>query len=125
MKAHCAIEETMTLSGLRRTDKRHRLLELLAEKWAWSVAELHRALGRGDLSTVYRNVQDLLAKSVIRQVPLPGEEARYELASLPHHAHLVCANCDRAECVPCPVRLRADHSLEMKGLCSLCRRPAK
>ena len=117
----CHIEKTLKAGGLRRTAKRHRLLELFEQKRAWSVAQLHRRLGAGDLSTVYRNVQELQAKGLIDRVRLSGEEAFYELASLPHHAHLVCSRCSRAECVPCPVRIEAAHSLEMAGLCSDCR----
>lgn len=118
---HCDVEDTLKAGGLRRTAKRHRLLELFGQKRAWTVSQLHRHLNSGDLSTVYRNIQELQAKRIIDRVPLRGEEASYELASLPHHAHLLCAKCHEAECVPCPVKLRTAHNLEMSGLCSACR----
>jgi Fur family ferric uptake transcriptional regulator len=121
MSHHCHIEKTLKAGGLRQTKKRHRLLAYFQEKRAWSAAELHHRLGGGHLSTIYRNIHDLLKNGIISEVQLRGEEARYELAQAPHHAHLVCRRCSRAECVPCPVRTQTDHSLEMRGLCSLCQ----
>ncbi len=117
----CELENLMEDRGLRKTRQRHRLLELIGERRAWSVAELHHRLKAADLSTVYRNVQELLKKGVLSEVRLRGAEVRYEPAGLGHHAHLICGRCRRAECVPCPVDLRSEHHLELNGLCSACR----
>ncbi len=118
----CSIENTLKAAGLRRTEKRHRLLTLFRRRRAWSVAELHRQLPGADLSTVYRNVDFLLRKGLVTSVPLRGGEARFELSRTPHHAHLVCSRCGRAECIPCPVRIKSDHYFEQRGLCSACQR---
>jgi len=116
----CAIEKTLHSSGLRRTAKRHRLLELFRKPRAWSVAELHRQLPGADLSTIYRNVDFLRRKGILETVPLRGGQTRFELAQAPHHAHLVCDRCRCAECIPCPVRTKDDHYFERRGLCSRC-----
>lgn len=121
MPHHCQIENTLKAGGLRQTKKRHRLLSFFVEKRAWSAAELHRRLGGGHLSTVYRNLRSLVNNGLISEVRLRGEEARYEIARAPHHAHLICQRCRRAECIPCPVRTQTEHTLEMRGLCSACR----
>ncbi len=117
----CELDNLMDDRGLRKTRQRHRLLELIGEPRAWTAAELHERLKAANLSTVYRNVQELLRKGVLREVRLSGVEVRYEPADRRHHAHLVCGRCRRAECVPCPVRLSQDHHLELNGLCSACR----
>ena len=116
----CAIEKTLKSSGLRLTQKRHRLLSLFRRRQAWSIAELHRQLSGADLSTVYRNVDFLLRKGIVENVPLRGGQSRFELARTPHHAHLVCDRCQRAECIPCPVKAKTDHYFEQRGLCSVC-----
>jgi Fur family ferric uptake transcriptional regulator len=118
----CRIEKLLEANELRRTKWRYLIMALFCQKRAWSVAELHRRLDAADLSTVYRNVHDLLRHNIISRVSLRGEEARYELSSLPHHAHLICQKCGRADCVPCPVKLHSEHRLEMSGLCPACRR---
>jgi len=116
------IEKHLKISGLRRTKDRQQLLVLFAEKRTWTVAELHRRLGTADLSTVYRNVQKLLAAGVLNMAHLHDNQAHYEMAQRPHHAHLICNRCRAAQCVPCPVKgLDAEHLLEMRGLCPACR----
>ncbi len=109
-------------SGLRRTKDRQQMLVLFAENRTWTVAELHRRIGTANLSTVYRNVQKLLAAGVLKTAHLHDNQAHYELAQRPHHAHLICDRCQAARCVPCPIKgMEAEHVLEMRGLCSTCR----
>jgi len=49
------------------------------------------------IATVYRNLKALLASDEIRAVPLPGDNPRYELASVAsvHHHHFQCTACGR------------------------------
>jgi Fe2+ or Zn2+ uptake regulation protein len=105
----------------RRTAAKAALESLFGQPRAWTTRELHREVSAADLATVYRNVQAMLADGVIRQVCLPGAEARYERADAKHHAHRVCERCSAAECVPCPVRSQEEHHLEFHGLCAGCR----
>ncbi|MDD5251996.1 MAG: transcriptional repressor [Patescibacteria group bacterium] len=122
MTAEAKNNGKLAKAGLRRTAGRHRLFALLDEGRAWTARELHARLREKNLATVYRNLQALLKKGLLTEVSLRGHEARYELAERPHHAHLVCGKCRRAECVPCPIRLTASHHLELDGLCTACRR---
>lgn len=122
MTTACGHELTLRANGLRRTGGRHRLLRLFDERRTWTATELRARLGRIDLSTVYRNLHELLKKNVISEAGVSGTETRYEIAGRAHHAHLLCSRCARAECVPCPIDLPAQHQLSLTGLCSDCNK---
>jgi len=46
-----------------------------------------------DKVTVFRNINLLLKKGLVEKVELNEGKYRYEIASLPHHHHLVCSSC--------------------------------
>jgi Fur family ferric uptake transcriptional regulator len=118
---HCAHETTLRTVGLRRTKDRHDLLSLFEASRAWTAGELHASLPSMDLSTVYRNVQRLVETGVLAEAHVHGKEAYYERADRAHHDHLLCARCEAASCVPCPVAsLSTPHSLELYGTCDSC-----
>jgi Fur family ferric uptake transcriptional regulator len=82
------------------------------------------------LATVYRAVKELQGESWIRAVELPGEPARYELASKPHHHHFYCRGCGKvfdlegcprnlARMVPKGFRME-EHEITIRGLCPNC-----
>ena len=76
---------------------------------------------------------------VVMQIGLPGKDTKiFELASGPHHHHLVCLGCGAAQCLYyCPVNeaelqqaAAADfqivgHSLELYGYCRECRQKSR
>lgn len=84
------------------------------------------------LATVYRTIKSLLQEHRIREVSLPGEPARYEVAHLGHHHHFKCTLCDRvfdiAECTTdwntlAPAGFAVDaHEVTLFGRCSDCVR---
>lgn len=82
------------------------------------------------LATVYRNIKLLLEEARIREVSLPGEPPRYEVANLGHHHHFKCRLCDRvfdvAECdtdwnalAPAGFSVES-HDVTLFGRCSAC-----
>jgi Fur family ferric uptake transcriptional regulator len=89
------------------------------------------------IATVYRNLRMLVDEGALRQVMLPGENARYELADIGHHHHFQCTQCQRVfEVDACPGDLASlapagfiveDHDLTLYGRCSDCapQQPAK
>jgi Fe2+ or Zn2+ uptake regulation protein len=117
----------------RNSDARERIIKVFRAECAWTAREIHRQTRTENLATVYRNIRSLLAEGLVREVCLPGTEARFEKADTGHHAHLVCRLCRTAECVPCPIPARPglsskraadgceEHHLEFHGLCSNCR----
>lgn len=82
------------------------------------------------LATVYRTIKSLLQEHRIREVSLPGEPARYEVAHLGHHHHFKCTRCDRvfdiAECTTdwsalAPPGFAVEgHDVTLFGRCSDC-----
>ncbi len=46
-----------------------------------------------DRVTVFRNINLLVNKKLINKVEFNEGKYRYEIASLPHHHHLVCTKC--------------------------------
>lgn len=89
-----------------------------------------------DQATVYRILQSLKKKGIIRQIDLRHNHAHYEIAGDGEsHHHLICTHCGRIEDVEkCDVEetysaiLRrakkfsaiSDHSLEFYGTCKTC-----
>lgn len=60
---------------------------------ALSAAEIHGALPHLDLATIYRNLELFVTDKVARKLHLGDNgEARYEVASQPHH-HAICTDC--------------------------------
>ena len=67
-----------------------------------SVEELVAKLPREtDVVTVYRTLNTLVEKHLARRVRAEDRSWRFELSGAEHvHAHFVCDNCGKVECVP-------------------------
>lgn len=82
------------------------------------------------LATVYRNLKALVEADELRSVELPGESARYELASAAsvHHHHFQCSVCLRVfDLHACGIDLRGmlprgfeleRHEITLYGRCA-------
>lgn len=89
---------------------------------------------KSDRVTVYRTLNTLTDYSILRRVEFGEGKFRFELASLPHHHHLICTNCGRIEDInECGVEeieeklqkrtgfLIKQHNAEFFGLCAKCQ----
>lgn len=86
-----------------------------------------------DLVTVYRFFNTLVSEGYLRKIELGEGKYRYELATLPHHHHLICNICGSVEDVGVDNNCDADklaaqsefkidhHHLEIFGSCSRCQ----
>jgi Fur family transcriptional regulator, ferric uptake regulator len=82
------------------------------------------------IATVYRNLKALVEDGELREVSLPGENTRFELAGHGHHHHFQCTACQRVFDVhACPGDLSKlapagftveDHDLTLYGRCKEC-----
>jgi Fur family ferric uptake transcriptional regulator len=82
------------------------------------------------IATVYRNLKSLTEDGTLKEVKLPGENARYELAGHHHHHHFQCQQCQKVFDVhACPGDLSRlappgftvkDHDLTLYGDCKDC-----
>lgn len=135
---------TLKARGERLTPARRRIVELFVQSDApLSADDLRTALAKKKVivnkTTVYRELEFLLAAGFIRPLYLAGKSKYYELALADeHHHHVVCRDCGRVEDVeveglekllaPLEKRLAkkikfADvrHNLEFFGWCGKCR----
>jgi Fe2+ or Zn2+ uptake regulation protein len=107
------------------------------ERHAWTLEELHLALGRQghatDFSSVFRAAEKLAADGLARKVVLDDGRTRFEPVGA-HHDHLYCTRCHELVPVPCLIeheRFAAveratgaailDHQVVLRGLCRDCR----
>jgi len=122
--------------GFRATLGRARLLAVL-DKAATplSLSELEQ-LVPVDLATLYRTLPELVDAGILSRSELGNGVTHYEYSPhLPHHHHVVCAECGKVEDLTfCPVvELKASvtkktegfahvysHNLEFSGLCISC-----
>jgi len=81
-----------------KTLARKSILDILGKtKKPIDVREINKKLKsmkmRVDRVTVFRNINLLVKKGLVEKVEFNEGKYRYELASLPHHHHLVCTSC--------------------------------
>jgi Fe2+ or Zn2+ uptake regulation protein len=135
------ISESMLLKkhGYRLTPVRSFIIEFLAtHKKPFDVitiqANLAKALRKVNKTTVYREIDFLLSQELIKEVNFGDGKKRYEIASLPHHHHLMCIDCNKIEDVILEDELKPiekkitktskfkikKHTLEFFGLCAQC-----
>jgi len=125
--------------GLRRTKALEQLVATLLEsKRPMTLAELAaspRLVDQCDKATVFRLLQRLADKGIVRRLGL-HERAAYFTLLLPgrHQDYLICTECGSIEAVkaPCPVHALEEeireksgyrdlyHELEFFGTCPAC-----
>jgi Fur family ferric uptake transcriptional regulator len=104
-----------------------------------SAAEILTYLSQSDLqpnkTTVYRELDFLVASGLVLALDLGDDRKRYELADREHHHHLVCQRCNRIEDVVIDEDVKEierkikrsrnfkvlDHTMEFFGLCQGCQ----
>jgi Fur family peroxide stress response transcriptional regulator len=127
--------------GLRLTGPRRVVLEVVWGTEAHPTAEavhqmVRRRLPRVSLGTVYRNLRQLVALGLVKE--LPGPHARFD-GNLSDHHHFTCLACGRIADVDGPLtephsrallsRVAASggfsvthHRIEFYGRCAACRK---
>lgn len=134
------IEKDLKSKGHRITRARSAIIKILAGNISpISVTELNSKLQNGGVAvnktTLYRELEFLLAEKIVKEINLREDKKRYELADSAHHHHLVCLNCKRVEDIDLQNDLSKqeevikntknfkviNHSLEFFGLCKNCQ----
>lgn len=132
------ISQLLAAQGVRQTPKLKACVRLLDQAANPITAkELHQSLINSgvdmDLVTVYRILEKLTAKNLIKEVDLRDGALRYEIVH-EHHHHLVCQQCGRIEAFygewlkKAESQIKKHHQFEVKehileffGLCRSCR----
>jgi Fur family ferric uptake transcriptional regulator len=134
------VNQELKAKGHRKSKVRDEMLRVLEAKDApLTAAELIAELTDKGLapnkSTVYREIETLLANHYLQRVTLQDEQQRYCIAADGHHHHLVCLNCGKIVGVDMDKDLDAleakleqqanfkiqEHTLEFYGLCQDCK----
>ncbi len=137
-----SILKELRAKGFRITRARSTMVRILSDSpsplGAPEMARLMKELGSSvNKTTIYRELEFLMAQALITEVLVGDGMRRYELMpeGRHHHHHLVCNECSAVECVEverCVEEdVRAiekksdfkvtDHSLKFFGLCAKCR----
>ena len=90
MKNH---SELLRESGLKATIQRLSILEILQGTGHGTVDDIYATVREKhasiSLATVYKNIEMLLEKGVLAEVPLTGRKSKYEIKKH-DHIHLIC-----------------------------------
>lgn len=87
--------------GVRNSQQRNRILELLQEERihvpaSWLHEHLQSEFPRVSLGNVYRNLDILVRQGVVRRLPLGDSFDVFEAARDDHH-HLICDVCGKIQ----------------------------
>jgi Fur family transcriptional regulator, ferric uptake regulator len=137
------IQNILKEKKIKKTLARETILNILKKsKKPIDVNEIIKKLKsikiKVDRVTVFRSINLLLKKKLINKVELNEGKYRYELASLPHHHHLVCTNCGNINDIESnPLHEEIDkisksankifnfkieeHKVEFFGKCKICK----
>lgn len=129
----------LNMEGQRNTRQKQLLLGILKEAdHLMSINEIYTkltvALPKIAKSTIYRNIDSLLAQNLIDKYHLNDNEVFYKIKSDSHeHKHyLICDSCKRTFDLPsCPIHeledameeegfIIKDHQIQLSGLCKAC-----
>jgi Fur family ferric uptake transcriptional regulator len=124
-------------SNMRLTSQRQVILEELRKVKSHPTANevydmVRKRLPRIGLGTVYRNLDLLSEKGIIRKLEVGGEQKRFDGDTSPHY-HIRCLKCNRVEDIfiersmeleknaaSCCNYKILDHHVQFSGICSKC-----
>lgn len=114
----------MQITCIMRTNvyKEH-ILKLLEKSHLLTIAEIHKAIPDADYSTVFRNVEQLLADKKIKRVMIDNKSVAYESAH-ESHDHFICNDCGKVEEIHIPHNTIKNHKVEditVRGNCGKCK----
>lgn len=125
-------------NNMRLTSQRQVILEELRKVKSHPTANdvydmVRKRLPRIGLGTVYRNLDLLSGKGIIKKLEVGGEQKRFDGDTSPHY-HIRCVECDRVEDVfierhkglekkaaSCCSYEILDHHVQFSGICNRCQ----
>ncbi|HVQ28924.1 MAG TPA: transcriptional repressor [Vicinamibacteria bacterium] len=128
----------MDSAGVRQSRQRDVVLEIVRSTMDhptadWVYRQARRRLPRISLATVYRNLKQLAARGLIREIQAGGPASRFD-GNIGRHYHIRCLGCGRLSDLPLSVSKRLEdearratsyrilgHEVEVHGLCPLCQ----
>ena len=129
----------LDMAGMKKTDARIALLDLLApQKAPLSASEITKKLSakKVDKVTVYRMLEAMSKKGIVRRVDTGEREAQYEITDTnKDHHHVICleckkvsdfTGCDSEDVIRNALKQVKDfksishHSFDLFGVCNTC-----
>jgi Fur family ferric uptake transcriptional regulator/Fur family peroxide stress response transcriptional regulator len=87
-------------AGLKATFQRMHILHVIDEAGHMSIEDIYEEVTKVhpslSLATIYKNIELMVEKGVVVEVPIVGKKSKYELAK-EDHIHLVCVECGMVE----------------------------
>ena len=124
-------------SNMRLTSQRQVILEELKKVKSHPTANevydmVRKRLPRIGLGTVYRNLDLLAERGIIKKLEVGGEQKRFD-GDISQHYHIRCVKCNRVEDIfierdkwleneaasCCDYKI-LDHHVQFSGICSKC-----
>lgn len=128
-------QKILKLNNLKATHQRLSILGCIDDFGHIDIDFLYTVLLKKSPSlskaTLYRNINDLIASSIIKEVKLPGLKQQYEIKKSPH-IHLLCKSCNSVKDLSIDMSLlhnsiansssfKIEESfIVIKGVCSKC-----
>ena len=124
-------------SNMRLTSQRQVILEELKKVKSHPTANevydmVRKRLPRIGLGTVYRNLDLMAARGIIKKLEVGGEQKRFD-GDISQHYHIRCVKCNRVEDIfierdkrlenvaaSCCNYKILDHHVQFSGICSKC-----
>ncbi len=114
-------QTTLREHHMKVTPQRLDILHSLYERGHANIDEIHEDLKTDNpsmsLTTIYRNLNEMMKNALVSEIKLPKEKQRYEITKTPH-IHLLCTKCKKL--IDGSVDLeRLIHSVEIKYGCDV------
>ncbi|MGL4523137.1 MAG: Fur family transcriptional regulator [Bacilli bacterium] len=126
----------MKEQGFKYTDKRKKMIEVLAEETKYRSAkqiasQVKLVYPSLSFDTIYRNLSVFGELGIAEETELDGEKFfRFRCSVNAHHHHFICTTCGQTKTIQtCPMDLLPDdwkgytvtgHRFEVFGMCPTC-----
>lgn len=136
-KSDKKIDQDLKSNLMRLTRQRAIIMEVLKGTTIhptadWIYDKVRDSCPNVSLGTIYRNLNLLKEKGLIRELKYGKNTARYDGNSAPHH-HIICIQCGKLEDIQCNIHPDINksvekasgykivsHQLELNGICPKC-----
>jgi len=93
-------QEMLKEHDMKATSQRIFILKSLDERGHATMDDIYSDLRERNpamsLTTIYRNINEMMQKSLVSEVKIPKQKQRYEIVK-ESHLHLVCESCGKVE----------------------------
>jgi Fe2+ or Zn2+ uptake regulation protein len=130
-------EHILKQHHLKATPQRIAIVELMHREGHISIDDLYSAIRQKfssiSLATLYKNVHTMMNVSLIREVKIPGQKAKYEIEK-ESHAHVMCKTCGELRDIPFNPTILIKDTIEVSqyvadevaivvsGICPACQK---